>query len=147
MLPLSLYYFFFLRYAEMGLGKSLQTISLICLIKEKWNQSGPSLIVCPLSVLYSWCQEVEKWAPSLHYLRFHCSQAESLASECLMDYDMVITTYEMCAAPHLKNFWSRQQFNLLVLDEGHKIKCATTLVSQAVRRVHSECRIILTGYV
>lgn len=131
----------------MGLGKSLQTISLICLLKERFNQSGPSLVVCPLSVLYAWCEQVEKWAPSLRYLRFHCSTSESLASENVMGYDMVITTYEMCAATHLKNFWSRQPFNLLVLDEGHKIKCATTLVSQAVRRLHAECRIILTGYV
>lgn len=78
----------------MGLGKTLQTLSLICLLKEKWNQTGPNLVVCPMSVLYSWCNEVEKWAPSLKYLRFHSSQTESIASQSLADYDIVVTTYE-----------------------------------------------------
>lgn len=131
--------------SEMGLGKTLQTLSLICHLKEKWGQSGPSLVVCPLSVLYSWCQEVEKWAPSLKYLRLHVNQASEGQQPDLLQYDVVITTYEMCHVSYLKSLWSRQHFNLLILDEGHKIKSANTLISQAVRRVHSECRIILTG--
>lgn len=51
----------------------------------------------------------------------------------------------MISAPQLQSLWSRQHFNLAVLDEGHRIKCATTLISQRVRRLHAECRIILTG--
>jgi len=43
---------------EMGLGKTLQTISLIAHLKEHHAFSGPSLVICPLSVLYSWCNEV-----------------------------------------------------------------------------------------
>ena len=89
--------------------------------------------------------EVKKWAPSLKWLQLHCSQADLLAHQSLWEYDIVITTYEMCVTPHLARLWSREHFNLVILDEGHRIKCATTLVSQAVRRLHSECRIILTG--
>jgi SWI/SNF-related matrix-associated actin-dependent regulator of chromatin subfamily A member 5 len=64
----------------------------------------------------------------------------------LAEYDMIVTTYEMAKATSLKGtVWQRQQFNLLVLDEGHRIKCAETQISQAVRKIHSECRIILTG--
>ena len=48
---------------EMGLGKTLQTISLIAHLKEHHAFSGPSLVICPLSVLYSWCNEVKKHAP------------------------------------------------------------------------------------
>lgn len=79
---------------EMGLGKTLQTLSLICHLKENWNHTGPSLVVCPLSVLYSWCQEVDKWAPSLKCLRFHASQTDSIASQSLAKYDIVVTTYD-----------------------------------------------------
>lgn len=62
-----------------------------------------------------------------------------------MEYDIIVTTYEMSSASNLQSLWSRQHFNLVVLDEGHRIKCSTTLISQAVRRLHAECRIILTG--
>lgn len=125
--------------------KTLQTIALVCHLKEVYNKTGPSLIICPLSVLYSWCSEIAKWAPSLKYLRFHSSNPESLDVSNLAAYDMVITTYEMAKAPSLRTLWFRQQFNLLVLDEGHRIKSQDTQISQAVRKIHSETRLILTG--
>ena len=130
---------------EMGLGKTVQTLSLVCHLKEKWGASGPSLIVCPLSVLYAWCHELDKWAPSLKYLRFHQSNTEVLGQQCFTAYDVVVTTYEMVNAASLQHLWTRNSFNLVVLDEGHRIKCATTNIAQAVRRLHAECRVILTG--
>lgn len=136
---------------EMGLGKTLQTISLLCYLKEHENFNGPSLVICPLSVLYSWCNELAKWAPSLKVLRFHSSSMEERMAQRLafqkdaMSYDVVVTTYEMAKQPQLKNLWSRQYFNYLVLDEGHKIKDATNQISQAVRHIHCENALILTG--
>mmetsp|Transcript_17445 Transcript_17445/g.25803 ORF Transcript_17445/g.25803 Transcript_17445/m.25803 type:complete len:1021 (-) Transcript_17445:135-3197(-) len=136
---------------EMGLGKTLQTISLLCYLKEREGVTGPSLVICPLSVLYSWCNEIKKWAPSLKFLRFHssCAQerehqrAEFAADSC--SYDVVVTTYEMAKQPLLKHLWSRQYFNYLVLDEGHKIKDAGSQISLAVRGIHRENSLILTG--
>jgi len=130
---------------EMGLGKTLQTISLVCHLKEVHGKTGPSLIICPLSVLYSWCTEIAKWAPSLKCHRFHSSNPESLDLNNLGEFDMIVTTYEMAKVPTLRTLWSRQQFNLLVLDEGHRIKGHETQISQAVRKIHCENRLILTG--
>jgi len=129
---------------EMGLGKTLQLISLVCNIKERFGATGPSLVICPLSVLYSWCNEITKWAPSLKFLRFHSSNPTSPFSN-FNDHDMIVTTYEMAKAPSLSHFWRRQHFNLLVLDEGHRIKSAETQISQAVRRLHAKHCILLTG--
>lgn len=86
-----------------------------------------------------------KWAPSLKCLRFHGNEAESLFQQSLLKYDIVVTTYEMISIKQLQHHWHRQFFNLVVLDEGHRIKNATTLVAQAVRKLHAESRIILTG--
>lgn len=61
------------------------------------------------------------------------------------ELDVVITTYEMAKSPQLKSLFQRQHFNLLVLDEGHKIKDANAQVSQAVRAIHRENAMILTG--
>ncbi|KAL7581573.1 hypothetical protein ACA910_022133 [Epithemia clementina (nom. ined.)] len=133
---------------EMGLGKTLQTISLVCHLKEVCDCSGPSLVICPMTVLTSWQAEIAKWAPGLKYLRLHSSNSEAVAMESnlnLMQYDIVVATYEMAKAPPMRRLWSRNHFNLLVLDEGHRIKGIDTQTSQAVRRIHCECRIILTG--
>ena len=66
---------------EMGLGKTYQTISLLCYLKETLNLHGPSLIVCPLSVLSSWQDEFEKWAPHLDVRRLHSSSEEGRADQ------------------------------------------------------------------
>ncbi|CAB9517489.1 ISWI chromatin-remodeling complex ATPase ISW2 [Seminavis robusta] len=136
---------------EMGLGKTLQTISLLCYLKEHLGQSGPSLVVCPLSVLYSWCSEAQKWAPSLKVLRLHATNSEDQANqrrelvEHATEYDLVVTTYEMIKVQQLQFMFNRIHFRYLVLDEGHKIKSGLTLVAQAVRRLHCENRLLLTG--
>lgn len=129
----------------------MQTISLLCHLKEQDDITGPSLVICPLSVLYSWCNELERWAPSLKFLRLHSSSSEEREAqkqafqEMATDFDVVITTYEMAKAPGLRSLWSRQYFNYLVLDEGHRIKDATNQISQAVRLIHRENALILTG--
>ena len=46
---------------EMGLGKSVQLLSLI----EARKGNGPSLIVCPASLVYNWAAECEKFAGDL----------------------------------------------------------------------------------
>jgi SWI/SNF-related matrix-associated actin-dependent regulator of chromatin subfamily A member 5 len=49
---------------EMGLGKSVQTISFIAYLKETKNISGPHLVIAPKSTISSWVRELEKWLPS-----------------------------------------------------------------------------------
>jgi SWI/SNF-related matrix-associated actin-dependent regulator of chromatin subfamily A member 5 len=51
----------------------------------------------------------------------------------------------MAKTPAMTRTWSRQHFNLLILDEGHRIKGMETQISKAVRRIHAETRAILTG--
>jgi SWI/SNF-related matrix-associated actin-dependent regulator of chromatin subfamily A member 5 len=61
----------------MGLGKTLQTLSLVQYLKENDPKTGtgraqrPFLVVCPLSVLSSWMAEAKKWTPGLKTIRFH----------------------------------------------------------------------------
>jgi len=136
---------------EMGLGKTLQTIALLCHLKQTMRRSGPSLIVCPLSVLYSWCNELDKFAPSLKYCKLHASSAADRDNIItglkvnILEYDAIITTYDMVKAHSLKHFITTQYFNYVVLDEGHIIKNAKSEMSTAVRRIHSENRLVLTG--
>ncbi len=137
---------------EMGLGKTLQTISVIAHLKENIpNFDGPSLVICPLSVLYSWCAEVKKHAPTLKCFRFHASdpnereQQKHTMLHDIMNYDIVVTTYEMAKNPQCVGLIRNTYFNLCVLDEGHVIKSLTSQISEAVRKIHCQTRVILTG--
>ena len=49
----------------MGLGKTLQTISLFCLLIEVNERAGPFLVIAPLSTLLNWKREVERFAPGV----------------------------------------------------------------------------------
>jgi len=138
---------------EMGLGKTLQTISLLAYLKEHSTQftTGPSLVICPLSVLYSWCNEVKKHAPQLKFFRLHSSeqkQRDNQKSTLLnhaLEYDIIITTYEMAKSSQIASVISNTYFNYVILDEGHIIKDSSTQISLAVRKIHSQNKLILTG--
>lgn len=50
---------------EMGLGKSLQATALLLARSSQARAIGPSLIVCPASLVYNWLAELERFAPEL----------------------------------------------------------------------------------
>jgi SNF2-related domain len=96
-------------------GKTLQTISLICHLKESHAVTGPSLVICPLSVLYSWCSEIAKWAPSLKHLRFHSSSPESMEIPDLSTFDIIVTTVRWLLFVRLLFPCSIREYFLLLL--------------------------------
>lgn len=86
-----------------GLGKTLQTISLLAHIKEREGVSGPHLIVVPKSTLGNWHSELRRWCPSLRPAVLQGSKAEraEFVEQNLADFDpnaptfdVLITTYE-----------------------------------------------------
>ncbi|KAJ3175611.1 hypothetical protein HDU87_006109 [Geranomyces variabilis] len=130
---------------EMGLGKTLQTLSLFSYVREQGSK-GPFLVLCPLSVLSSWENEVARWVPHLSCMVLHGTMAER---ERLMHVytqnrpDILITTYEQYV---LQAFFFKQiTWLYVVLDEGHKIKNEKTQVSIALRGLSSQYRLLLTG--
>lgn len=90
---------------EMGLGKTLQTIAVIAHLKFGLKQPGASLVVCPLSVLSTWCAELKRWCPSLRTIKLHSSDVaererlKTQIGETIGEYDVVVTTYEMVSPP------------------------------------------------
>ena len=54
----------------MGLGKTIQTISLITYLMEKKNNNGPFLIIVPLSTLENWFLEFNRWAPHIKVVKY-----------------------------------------------------------------------------
>ncbi|KAI8470648.1 MAG: P-loop containing nucleoside triphosphate hydrolase protein [Monoraphidium minutum] len=137
---------------EMGLGKTLQTISFLAHLKFERGVSGPHLVVVPLSVLSSWLQELRRWCPALRVVRLHAGDVDErkrLRREVLANphtFDVAVTTYDMVNSQHFGGaLKTTLMWRYVILDEGHKIKSETTLVSQGIRAIQRQHTLLLTG--
>lgn len=127
---------------DMGLGKSLEIISVIASDeKEK-----PSLIVCPKSLIYNWENEFKKWHSNINIYPVTGTSKERniIMSNYLSNKKMVfVISYDS-----LKNdleLFKKFDFRYLILDEAQFIKNHTTLKAQSVKTIRSELRFALTG--
>ncbi|KAK9837753.1 hypothetical protein WJX74_004265 [Apatococcus lobatus] len=137
---------------EMGLGKTLQTISFLAHLHLDRGLAGPSLVVCPLSVISSWMAEFQRWCPSLRVVRIHSSDANERARirhEVLCQphtFDVAVTTYDLITSQEIGKALSRNiTWRYLVLDEGHKIKNEMTNIAAAMRHIGHQHILLLTG--
>jgi len=136
---------------EMGLGKTLQTIAFLAHLKFVRGVSGPFLVVVPLSVISSWMEELSKWCPDLRAVRLHSSdpsEVKRLKQTKLSDpstFDIAVTTYEMAVAKDMSGALTAIHWRVLILDEGQRIKNEETQQATALRRVHHQFCLLLSG--
>ncbi|KAH8653435.1 hypothetical protein BX600DRAFT_440508 [Xylariales sp. PMI_506] len=140
---------------DMGLGKTLQTICMVASDHynraEEYKKTGapdvrklPSLIVCPPTLSGHWQQELKTYAPFLAVTAFVGPPAERRAKASqFLTSDIVITSYEVCRND--TEYLEKQNWNYIVLDEGHLIKNPKAKISVAVKKLASNHRLILTG--
>ncbi len=123
---------------DMGLGKTVQTLGVLL----NRGADGPALIVAPTSVGENWLRETARFATQLkaHLYREHDRQ--QLIDDAGAN-DLVITSYQLLQRD-AERFASRQ-WNTLVLDEAQFIKNAQTKTAQAIRSIHANWRIGLSG--
>jgi len=121
---------------DMGLGKTITLIALH-LHRAEHGPGGPTLVVCPTSLLGNWEAELARFAPELHVARFHGAARE------LGDSDVVLTTYgTMRRDPETL---STVPWGLVVADEAQHVKNAASATAKALRRIPSHARVALTG--
>ncbi|KAK7472828.1 DNA-dependent ATPase fun30 [Stygiomarasmius scandens] len=141
---------------EMGLGKTIQVISFFAYLKEQGNK-GPHLVVVPSSTLENWCREFARFAPSLsvqtYYAgkndRVHLRQTllETRRAKSLNNdgWDVLVTTYNLAQGDGDRKFFRRIEWDCCVFDEGHVLKNFQSQRYQALLKVESEWRLLLTG--
>ncbi|PSK39651.1 hypothetical protein C7M61_001453 [Candidozyma pseudohaemuli] len=129
---------------EMGLGKTLQCISLICYLLEH-KVKGPFLIVAPLSTVNNWCNEFEKFAPSVKVIKYTGPKEsrQTITFNKKLRGKVVITSYEIVIRDFIKV--SRVSWSYLTVDEGHRLKNFECLLIQKLKRVDAANRLLLTG--
>ena len=65
---------------SQGLGKTLQTISLLGYLHEYRGIHGPHMVIVPKSTLHNWINEFRKWCPIIRAVKFHGTQEERVST-------------------------------------------------------------------
>ncbi|MFF0021950.1 DEAD/DEAH box helicase [Streptomyces sp. NPDC005496] len=125
---------------DMGLGKTITLIALHLHRQSDESSAGPTLVVCPTSLLGNWQREIERFAPGVPVRRFHGSRRDL---EDLADGEFVLTTYGTMRldAPRLAGV----PWGMVVADEAQHVKNPYSATARALRTIGARARVALTG--
>ena len=123
---------------DMGLGKTIQVIALH--LHRRDLKAGPTLVVCPASLLGTWEREIRRFAPQVGVRRFHGGgrHLEDLAVDevVLVTYGVVLRDSERLA---------EIGWGLVVADEAQHAKNPFSRTARELRAIPAPARIALTG--
>ncbi|MEU4313339.1 DEAD/DEAH box helicase [Nocardia sp. NPDC024068] len=133
---------------DMGLGKTVQVLALLLHERESHESTadpGPTLLICPMSVVGNWQREAERFAPDLRVLVHHgAGRAQGRdVDAAVATSDLVVTTYALLVRDI--GDLSRQRWERVVLDEAQHIKNSATRQARAARALPARHRLALTG--
>lgn len=134
---------------SMGLGKTIQLITLLLHEREMQKDIepslGPTLLICPMSIVGNWQKELQRFSPSLDVMVHY--GPERLADEAFAEearkHDIVITTYTLALRDkeHLKAI----EWENVVIDEAQNIKNEVAKQTQAIKQLSARHKIAMTG--
>lgn len=133
---------------DMGLGKTIQFIALM--LHERADRGGksrlgPTLLICPMSVVGNWQREIERFGPSLRVMVHHGADRLSgmaFAREA-KKHDLVISTYALVHRD--ERLFSGVKWERVALDEAQNIKNPAAKQTRAIKRLNTNQRVALTG--
>ena len=136
---------------DMGLGKTVTLIALHLHRRRRGLAQGPTLVVCPASLMGNWEAEIRRFAPGVAVRRFH-GASRSLASPGpdgeADDEGFVLTTYGTMRRDTVATgggSLASVPWDMVVADEAQHIKNATSSTARHLRTIESRCRVALTG--
>ncbi len=125
---------------DMGLGKTIQGIGVAELLAEDADISRV-LIICPASLKSQWRIEIRRFTDR------DCQLVLGGADERVEQYDnpcfFTICNYEQVLRDI--NAIERVKWDLIILDEGQRIKNWETKTSQTIKALRSPFALVLTG--
>ncbi|KAL6706719.1 DNA repair protein rad16 [Coniothyrium glycines] len=131
---------------EMGMGKTIQAVSLIM---SDYPAKQPTLVCVPPVALMQWSNEIREYTDNkLKVLVYHGTNAKckKMSIKELKSHDVIMVSYNSLESLHRKETkgWSRGDdiikeasplhaihYHRLILDEAHSIKSRNTGVAKA----------------
>jgi hypothetical protein len=125
---------------DMGLGKTIQGIGVAELLSQEAGISKV-LVICPASVKSQWRLEIMRFSNRSHQIVL------GSASERAAQYDapcfFTICNYEQVLRDLLQI--ERVKWDLIILDEGQRIKNWEAKTSQVIKALKSPFALVLSG--
>lgn len=145
---------------EMGMGKTIQAVSLIM---SDYPAKDPTLVVVPPVALMQWQNEINEYTDGkLRVLIYHNSnlKVKNLKVKDLRGFDVIMISYSGLESVYRKESkgWKRDDglikenskihainYHRLILDEAHNIKTRTTGVAKACFALKADHKWCLSG--
>jgi superfamily II DNA or RNA helicase len=121
---------------EMGLGKTVQALALLETLP------GPSLVVCPSSLVWNWKREAGRFLPDFPVLTLDGPERFSRFAQ-IPSCRLAITSYAT-----LRNdisLYAGLEFSTVILDEAQHIKNPESRNAKSAVALRAKSRFILTG--
>ncbi|KAJ3326478.1 helicase, partial [Blyttiomyces sp. JEL0837] len=139
---------------EMGLGKTLQAISLIWTMLKQgpYQREGPlakrALILCPATLCENWKKEFKKWLGDERIRVYIMDDILGLQNFTEGRVYQVLVCGYMNADEKFRSAQDsikRAEFDIVIADEGHRLKNSGCRISQAFSSLPTRRRVILSG--
>ncbi|MFC4518486.1 SNF2-related protein [Cupriavidus pinatubonensis] len=127
---------------DMGLGKTIQALAYILTEKERGRLDRPALIVVPTTLMHNWCEEAQRFTPTLRVLDLHGPQRHERFDQ-IDEHDLILTTYALLWRD--EEVLAKHDYHLLILDEAQYVKNAATKSAATIRELRARHRLCLTG--
>ncbi|WP_406707991.1 DEAD/DEAH box helicase [Streptomyces halobius] len=125
---------------DMGLGKTITLLALHLHRQTTPATAGPTLVVCPASLLGNWQREAARFAPSTPVRRYHGGDRhlEDLAGD-----EIVLVTYGVLRRD--REVLAETAWSLLAADEAQHVKNPYAVTARELRALPARARVSLTG--
>lgn len=124
---------------DMGLGKTVMLIALHLARVNVGRDQGPTLVICPTSILANWEREIRRFAPGEPVVRYHGPE-RSLGG---VSGGFVVTSYGTVRSD--VELLGSIEWGLIAADEAQHFKNPRTATAKAIRSLPGRSRVALTG--
>ncbi|WP_443075996.1 DEAD/DEAH box helicase [Streptomyces sp. NBC_01716] len=125
---------------DMGLGKTITVIALHLHRQSDESAAGPTLVICPTSLMGNWQREIERFAPGTPVRRFH---GASRGLDALADGEFVLTTYGTMRLDARR--LAGAEWGMVVADEAQHVKNPYSATAGQLRTIGAKARVALSG--
>ncbi|MET7696390.1 DEAD/DEAH box helicase [Streptomyces sp. NPDC005485] len=125
---------------DMGLGKTITLLALHLHRQSDPTTAGPTLVVCPASLLGNWQREAARFTPRVPVRRYHGGDRRlgDLAGD-----EIVLVTYGVLRRD--REVLAETAWSLVAADEAQHVKNPYAVTARELRALPARARVALTG--